>query len=454
MTILKEAVASVLTRRSDYETAEDYYQGNVPETFATSKLRRAMRSAMDDSHLNFCRPVVDAVNDRLEIASIAGTTKGATAKIAEVWQDNELDLEAKEIHRKALTYGDAYAIVWPDEDGKVQIAYNSPTTTAIVYDVENPRKKAYAVKMWKQNEQTTRMNIYTKDSLTRYSAQGDVVSEGTQWTVIGSEDNPWGEVPVFHFRTHRPYGRPEHKDAYSAQNAVNKLFITNMFTIDYHGAPQRYALATMEDNEISDFKEGGSDRENMDALKSGPAEMWLLKGVNQVGEFKPADPLNFWTPIEKTLRTISSMTYTPLHYFERSNMPSGQAFRAAEAPLMKKVDDRQASFAATWRELFRFILKIEGINSDVQVFWNDVESLDELDRWDVTLKKINAGLSHRQALREGGYSEDQINKIMEERDQEAQAGQYYQRKPVTRVNTNADETQVASTDISNNGGNV
>lgn len=454
MTILKEQVAAVLDRRAYYEEAEDYYEGNVAETFATAKLRRAFRTTGDRSRLNFCRSVVDAVSDRLEIASITGDSQRATDVVGKVWQNNELDLEAQEIHRRALTYGDCYVAVWPDEDGELQISYNSPKSMALVYDPENPRKKLYAVKMWVQprvdRPGQTRMNIYTAEKVTKYVCDSDEVTEGSQWFPIGSVDNPWGEVPVFHFRTRRPFGRPEHYDGYDAQNAINKLFITNMFTIDYQGAPQRYALSAIGDSELSDFNEGDTDRENVGALKNGPGELWYLKGVTSVGEFKPADPRNFWEPIQSTLRAMASLTGTPLHYFEKNaNIPSGNALRTAEGPLLKKVLDREASFGQTWRELFRFVLKIEGVSSDVQVFWKAVESLDELERWDVALKKINSGLSHRQALREGGYSEEAIEQILAERKEELETqGSFYarkdgslDRKPEVRVNVSQDETQ-------------
>ena len=453
MTVLQSEVAAVLGRRDEYKQAEAYYEGTVPEMFAvsTAKLRKAMKALNDSGQLNYCRPVVDAVNNRMEISSVSGTTKAASAKIEEVWQNNELDLEVKEIHRRALTFGDSFAIVWPDEDGKPQIAYNSPTTTAIVYDPENPRKKLKGVKMWAQDEKTTRLNVYTKDSVARYRTDNKTVTDKTNWELIDSEENPFDEVPVFHFRTHRPFGRPEHKSAYDAQNAVNKLFITNMYTVDYLGAPQRYALAqTGADTELEDFDENAPARENVSGLKSGPGELWYLNGVSQVGQFPAADSQQFWTPIMNSVRSMASLTDTPLHYFEKTLTPSGNALRVAESPLLKKVADRQASFGATWREIFRFILKIEGIKSDVQVFWKAIESLDELERWDLILKKINAGLSIHQALREGGYSEDQIVKIMEERNLEAEAELLYQRKPQVRVNTNHDETQAIQPDASGN----
>jgi hypothetical protein len=443
MTILKEAVKAVLDRRKEYEEAQAYYNGDVPETFATARLRRAFKATGDHSRLNFCRPIVDAVNDRLEIAHIAGDTKGATAKIEEIWQNNDLGIEAQEIHRATLVNGDAYVLAWPGVSGDIQLALHTPDNMALVYDVENPREKLFAVKVWRADESTTRMNIYGPDSITKWKANSDTITEGTNWSHVETVDNPWGEVPVFHFRTHRPYGRPEHKDAFDSQNAINKLFITHMHTVDYQGAPQRYALAMAgaDGGEIEDFSEGDTARENISALKNGPGEVWFMNGVQKMGQFEPADPAVFWTPIKDTIRSMASLTSTPLHYFEKTgNIPSGNALRTAEAPLLKKVADRETAFGYAWRDLFRFCLKVEGFKSDVLVHWKAIESLDELERWDVTLKKINAGLSHRQALLEGGYPADQVDKIMEERAAEAAAGLFYQRAPQTRVNTSADET--------------
>jgi len=437
----KSAVAEIVARRGYYKTALDYYEGRVPETFASAKLRQAFRATGEYSRLNFCRPVVDAVNDRLEIATISAKSEKATATIQRIWENNELTLEAQEIHRRALVFGDCYVIVWPDpESGELQVAYNAPTDMVMVYDPENPRKKLYAVKTWMPDKQHIRMDVYTKDSINRYSAQSGYLTDGLNWQEIDTIENPFGEIPVFHFRTHRPFGRPEHFDGYDTQNAINKLFVTSLFTVDYQGAPQRYALALMDDSQLSEWDEDSSDRQNIEAMRSGPGELWYMKGVSQVGEFKPADPSNFWNPIHDSINAMAALTSTPLHYFERTNLQTGNALRAAEAPLLKKVGDRQISFGATWAEMFRFALKIEKINSaGIQVYWKTLESLDEVERWDVTLKKINAGLSYRQALIEGGYPPEQVDRIMQERQEEFKMGLYYQRAPQARQST-ANET--------------
>ena len=434
--ILKEAVRAILDKRTDYQTAMAYYEGRVPETFATVKLRKLFATMEDRSRLNFCRPIISAMANRIELGSIVGDKRETTKRIQEIWQHNHLEFEADEIHTKAMVYGDAYALAWPDESGEWVISYQNPENTAIVYDIENPRKKAYGVKVWVVDRKT-RMNIYTSDAIIKYETNSDLISEGTNWTEIDRLANPFGEVPMFHFMTHRPNGRPEHYDAYDAQNAINKLFITNMNTIDYQGAPQRYALAN-PDGELSDFDESDVDLN----LKNGPGELWYLKGVSAVGEFSVADPANFWNPMKDIVRSMSALTDTPLHYFERTgNNPTGNGLRVAEAPLLKKIQQREASFAFTWKELFTFIVNAEGIDDKITIYWKTMESLDEPERWDVTLKKLNAGLSHKQALREGGYSEEQVQIIMADRAEEAKGGLFYQRAPQTRVNTRHDETQ-------------
>lgn len=445
MTILKEEVLAVTARRDEYERAGAYYEGNVAERFSSAALRRVFRQSGYNARLNFCRPVVDAVYNRLEIETVVGTTAAANKVIGETWEFNELTLDADEIHRRALVYGDCYVMVWPDEDGNMEISYNTPLTTTLVYDPESPKKKLYAVKMW-EDDKGTRLNVYTDSRIYKYRTNTGTVTEGTNWNAMEGAENPFGEVPVFHFRTERPNGRPEHLDAYDAQDYINKQFVTSMMVTDYQGAPQRYALNKAGTaNETKDFAEGDTDRENVGSLQNGPGKLWFLDGIEKVGEFKPADPNNFWAPIKDTVRSMASLTNTPLHYFEKTgNVPSGEALRVAEAPLIKKVQRRQASFGQAWRDLFKFVLRANDINSDVQVKWQQVESLDELERLDAMLKKRNVGISIAETLREGGYDEEVIQRILVEAKAErdtAMAG--YQRAPETRVNTNSDERNVA-----------
>lgn len=411
MSDIKKAIDTIVDRRRHYEIAENYYEGLQPEVFTSDSWLKMFR--IDNKHFrfNFAKTVVDSVSNRLEIANILGVTDEATAEINRIWEKNDLKLDANEIHRNSLVYGDSYAIVWTDVNGEVTIDYNSPMTTVIIYDDENPRIKSFAAKMWEttdfEGKKMTKLNMYYPDRIEKYAVFGEVLNviSATGFLPYEVIENPWGEIPVFHFRTTKMYGRPEHIDAYGPQDAINKMMATHMVTVDYQGAPQRYALGgSGNSSEFEDFDETATDAENLKALKNGPGELWYLKGIDKVGEFAPADHKTFTEPVREFVRSMASITNTPLHYFEKTgNVPSGEALRTAEAPLMKKVEDRQVAFGNAWRDLFRFVLAIEGINSDVEVKWQAVESMDSLDAWEVAVKKRVVGVSLEQVLIEMGY---------------------------------------------------
>jgi hypothetical protein len=234
-------------------------------------------------------------------------------------------------------------------------------------------------------------------------------------TLIETVPNPWGEIPVFHFRTYKPYGKPEHYDAYGPQDAINKLISTHMYTVDYQGAPQRYALTTGgQTAELEDFSEDDTARENLGSLQNGPGQLWYLQGVQAVGQFPAADPDTFTKPVLDFVNAMASITSTPLHFFMKgSYIPSGEALRVAEAPLTKKVLNRQLTFGSTWRDLFRFMLRIEGIVSDVDIIWENPETIDTVDQWDIAVRKKSVGMPLQQILLELGYDAEIAAQVAE-----------------------------------------
>lgn len=429
---IKLAVDELSERHDQYVNAENYYRGAESEVFANAKVGRVLKLRGLDYVLNYAKTVVDTVVNRIEIASVQGTSDEANSALNEIWEQNELVLDQNEIHRRTLVYGDCYAIVWPDEDGEVQITYNSPLTTVMIYDEENPRKKKFAAKMWQTTNQfgkkIVNMNVFYADRVEKYWRQGElglVSGNDNTWTSKGSVDNPYGEVPVFHFRTHRPYGTPEHASAIGPQDAINKLMINHMETVDFQGAPQRWAISNFgNEAEIQGHDTDDTARENLGSLKSGPGEFWYLEGVNQVGQFASADHTQFTGPIEAYVLSMASLTNTPLHYFKSNGaVVSGEAYRHAEAPLTKKIADRQQSFASTWRSLFRFCLKIREIDSDVQIKWTNTESMDSTDAWSVAQIKLGVGMPLKRVLTEMGYDEEVADEIVKEAEAEAKKKQ-------------------------------
>lgn len=425
--------------RSEYDRAAMYYDGKVPEVFTSLRLRRALAAHNIDFDLNFAKTPVDAVCDRLEIAGITGGDDEQTALISKIWQDNQLDLEMPDLFRRAGEYGDAYLIVLPVEDDagnvvRVEMYYNSPQTVRVIYDEENPRRKAFTIKKWCEGPYH-RAELYYDDRTERWTtsenARGDQAGDWQHWPANEDPESwviehDWGEQPVFHFRTDRPYGTPEHFGAYGPQNAITKLQATHMGTVDYQGAPQRYALTETATTDTSDLEPGDfddgdwpldekglgpSDSGEDSSLKAGPGEMWLLRGYKSVGQFDAANPQVFLDPIMFNVRAMAQICTTPLWLFDPSGeQPSGNSVRAQDAPFTKKIGNRQLSYGATLREATVFGLRRLGVEDPVvTVHWKPAETVDDVEGWQTVQAKIAAGVPRRQALIEAGYRAEQVD---------------------------------------------
>lgn len=420
MSDLKIGFDHVVSKMEEYKRAEAYYQGTQPEVFQTQRWMRVFRNEGSDFRFNFTKTIVDSVLNRLDINQIQATTDSANSYIDRIWNQTDLKIDINEIHRSALMYGDCYAIIWPDSNGRVNVDYNSPMTTAIIYDQENPRLKSFAIKMWQistETEKVIRINLYYPDRIEKYEGRGDLeyLIHMPQMILLETVQNPWAEIPVFHFRTTKAYGTPEHFDAYGPQDAINKLINTHMYTVDYQGAPQRYAL-TMggQTAELEDFSQDDTARENLGSLKNGPGELWYLQGVSAVGQFPAADPKTFTEPVFDFVSAMAAITSTPLHYFMKgAYIPSGESLRVAEAPLTKKVYNRQLAFGSVWRDLFKFLLRVEGIAADVEIDWNNPETLDSVDLWDIAVRKKSVGMPLEQILLELGYDAEIAAQVAE-----------------------------------------
>lgn len=440
-TNLMQGIAELQGALRGYDQAQTYYDGKVPEVFTSARLRRALAVHNIDFDLNFAKTPVNAVTNRLKIASITSPDDATNTLISQIWQDNQLNLEMKNLFRRAGEFGDAYLMVLPVEDDKgnvvrVEMFYNSPQTVRVIYDEENPRRKKFTVKRWCDGPYL-RAELYYDDRTERWTtgkgSTGDKTADWTPWPADPDDpeswtiDHDWGEQPVFHFRTDRPYGVPEHFGAYGPQNAITKLQATHMGTVDYQGAPQRYALTETATTDTSDLEPGDfddddwpsndagagpSDSGDDSSLKAGPGEMWLLRGYKSVGQFDAADPDVFLDPITFNVKAMAQITETPLRMFDpqSSSQRSGVSFQEEDSPFISKIEDRQTSYGAEAHAAFVFALRRLGIEDPVvTVDWVPARSVTDAQGWQTVKAKIDAGVPRKQALMEAGYRAEQVD---------------------------------------------
>src|SRR3954464_14792928 len=79
--------------RPRYDQAQTYYDGKVPEVFTSVRLRRALAAHNIDFDLNFAKTPVNAVTNRLKIASITSPDEQPNTLISQFWRGKQTTLE-------------------------------------------------------------------------------------------------------------------------------------------------------------------------------------------------------------------------------------------------------------------------------------------------------------------------------------------------------------------------
>jgi hypothetical protein len=147
------------------------------------------------------------------------------------------------------------------------------------------------------------------------------------------------------------------------------------------------------------------------SLRAGPGETWFLSGAKlSVGQFEVSQTQNFLNATESLIKQMASVTDIPAYYYDAGGqMPSGESFRRAEAPLNKKLDDRLALFGSTWHDFFNYCLAVNGqAESDPFAEFAPPEVYSDKESWETALLQQQAGVTVEQTLKERAYSEELI----------------------------------------------
>jgi len=453
---LIDAYAELCAARPGYAKAEAYFDGDVDEIFASDKVARMLaKSNLDElDEINFARIPVTAVTDRLHITAITTGDDDADEDIAALIKRNQLDEELPALHVRACSQGDAYLMVWPAVDNAgtitgVDMLVNSAATVRVIYDEENPLRKKLAIKSWctgTGKAQVIRADLYYPDlgeddpaRIERWVWTGKHTGKQDKWEPYTGDGqdavlpNPYGQIPFFHYRTARPYGRPEHYAAYGPQALINKLVVSHAATVDYQSLPQRYGLIDPQVDQSgmqADFdpdnpEDIGGDPEsplNPSQLRNDPGEMWMLQGLKGVGQFEAANPQVYLAPFDRYVKAMAQVTGTPFAEFDSTgDAISGKARIEARASQTARVQARQRSFGATHADAFEFALSLLGYDDvDVTVRWQPADYRDDAEGWATVQAKTQAGVPRERSLIEIGCPPELVEQWMSALDDDAE----------------------------------
>lgn len=422
---------SILRRRAKLlKEYDDYYEGRHDLEYASTKYRGAFGGLFDGFADNWCDLVVDATRERLHIQGfrLGEATEGDT-EAWKIWQENSLDAGSHLGHTESLINGESAVLVWRDEDtDRPTISLEHPSQVVVVYDEDDTRKRAAALKVWESAWGDDFATLYLPGGIYKFeSKKGQRRSglSGTRWAErqAGSETwplpNPMGVVPIVPL-VNRPRlledGQSEIKKVIPLQKAVNKLVTDMMVASEYGAYKQRWVTGI-------DIPTDPDTGEPIEPFKAAVDRLWVGQPPEtedeetpaevKFGEFQETDLRNFVVGIEMLVQHIASQTRTPPHYFYlRGEFPSGESIKSAETGLVAKVHDKQRFFGESWEEVIRLAFKAinddRGDVTDSEVIWGDPESRSESEHIDAIVKKQALGVPNEQLWEDAGYTPQQI----------------------------------------------
>lgn len=410
MTDIKTAFDTIRAKYDGLKQAFDYYDGNQPIVFASSKLAEIFESNVKFVE-NWCAVVVDSMKERIELARVA-TPENIQSSMDTIWDSNLLDLESDDLHEAALVTGEAYLLVQRTEERGVELFYNDPRLCHVWYHNDNPRAKKMAAKMWVNDDKRYNLTLYYPDRIEYYVSRSEYesVSDAGNFVLLedGIQANETGEIPVFHFTLSKRVTKGELADVIPLQNAINKLLTDMMVVGDFGSFPQRYIISNAE----------------IGKLKNAPNEIWAIPsgdGVGQqtsVGQFQPADLGNYLNSINQLAGDIARITRTPKHFFfSQGGDPSGEALIAMEAPLNRKVRDRIERFEPVWKDAIAYALRLDGKSvtaGDITLKWDTIETLQPRTQAEIRNFEVNSGIPLLTLLRQEGWTDEQLKQMLQD----------------------------------------
>jgi len=429
---LELAVAALTGKKRRYDALWRYYDGEQPLVYSSEKLKEIFSGLEARFTENWCAVVVDSVLDRLELytPTVAGD-EALAAQLAGLWEQTGLVDDEYGVHEDVTVTGESFVVAWPDdEEGVVQAFHNDARLCHAEYDAKNPWQMRFAAKWW-NNGDGIRLTLYYVDRLEYYASRRSFKA-GEMPTAKAFEpwapgpdgaavaENPYGQIPVFHFRSNRRKPKSQLVNVVEVQDAVNKLLADMMVAAEFGAFPQRYVISSA----------------GIANLKNNPNAIWDLVAAEQgmqattPGQFVATELQNYLNAINKLSADIGIITRTPRHYFyQQGGDPSGEALLAMESPLMKKAHRLQQTLVPTWRDLAAFLLRLQGqevVTQQIRVVYAPVETVQPRSTAEIRKLAVEAGVPLRTHLRRAeNWSEVDVAQLDDDRAAERVAERSY-----------------------------
>lgn len=429
----------------------DYARGRQRGTLTREQMKVLQGLLGNRFSDNVCRRILSVATARTEFLQWEVDNTAVSDFLEGVFIRNQVaDMQSNVTFATLRDGNHAVAIRWlPDdtmEEGGRIVLYRErwwDGREGVFFAYDETGAVGYAVKEWKEHISPTtvkkRRTLYLPNMIARYIEDGrgwrpftvfdDVESDtyGGPGIELWEKDDgsPLG-LPLIHFPNgsdnDRPYGA-SHIDGgvLAFQDQINNIQHDISAASTMAGYQQTWSTGTA-------LKKDSGGNDVMPQI--GPGQHWHADDKDaRFGVIPPGDLAALEKAYMLKIGAVSRMTSTPTHFFT-GQWPSGEALIRAEIDLVEFVRDLVRSIGPAWSSVAHRSTEIYNVFHTggpdldeeplIQAIFADPARRDPLTLTQIAVQQAEF-ISKREQLRLTGHSEQQIDKIMKEREDEAGA---------------------------------
>ncbi len=439
----------ILARRIGLRRVKRYYKGDFQWRYADRKLRKVFGNVFYETRfgVNWMKLIVSGVQERMQIDGIRiGNKPEGDDDAWDLWQGANLDARSAKVHQIALLYGCSYVTVWPsDDEEQPDFKIDHPAFAAVEMDPDDELTRLAGLRMYVDVKGYLHAQLFLPDQAYFYVSPTPVTATGSTaheekstmtWVVddtvidYGTMDNPFGVVPMIPFYNGPQSEWPGEEDdrylverselwpAMPIQDAINSVLINVLLVANQQGFEQRWVTGL-------DVELDAAGRPKP-PFEEGITRLWQASDKDtHFGGFQPTSPQPLLLTIDQLVRQLAAVSQIPPHYLEpQADRLSADSIRAAESGLISKLEHKQLLFGDPWEEVMRLAGLVTHNDSlaeanAAEVMWRDPETLTMAALYDASMKSVAIGIPWRARMEKLGYTPQQIERMEEERKEDA-----------------------------------
>ena len=406
---LERLICELNERQARYNLLDSYMRSNPPlppgPDKGTSKafeyLRKRARVNWADMIVESCAERMKPIGVRTGVAGDAELDQAAWA----IWQANNLDARAAELHRTTLALSDAYVIVGEKDDtigGAPRISVEDPRQMVGEFHPVDRERLVAALKVFVDDTAgVDRAYLYLPGvvykAVRRRRKNESVLTlspKGWEWeSAEGEALSLPDRVPVVWFPNRRDLlGRTmgEFEHVLDDMDRFILLVLQRLQVAVLQAFKQRAVKGTLPTEDA----EGNPIDYNV-LFSNDPAALWNLPDGVELWESNNVDLTPILESIKADVRELAGRTRTPLYYLY-PDAASGSAEGAVtqREGLMFRANARIEEATEAWEMVLALALEIAGQTpqGDMEVLWLPPDRATAAERYDAASKAIAAGV--------------------------------------------------------------